>query len=244
MVQKWRPVSNWAIPGLVGGTYSPEELAELISGGLLVTGAYVERPGGDLQYDGERPGPEWHAHGYMRRFLVARCDGGRKVVWKRRWLRTDDGPGARTCHSRPPDDLASVWFCATAVILKIWAWLDGGAGVCRYEEPSCIRQLGGSRRTVQRWLRRALPLATHTLQAVRRAVMERCEPRPMEQLFPRGVPPPEKLWRRPWREPASVSTLWQALAILMGGAVALNVSPPVLLAEARGRQATPIQLPI
>jgi hypothetical protein len=63
----------------------------------------------------------------------------------------------------------------------------------------------------------------------------------MEQLFPRGVPPPEELRRRHWPEPASVSSFWQALAFLIGGAVALNVNPPVLLAEARGRQTTPKQ---
>lgn len=229
----------------MAGTYSSEKLADLIQRGLLVgTGIYRERPDGSLQYNGERPGEAWHAHGYMRRLLVATPDGGRRVVWKRRWLRMDDSPGPRTCHSRPPDDLASVWFGATVVLLKIWAWLDGGAGVCRYEEPSCIERLGGSRRTVQRWLRRALPMAADTLQAVRRAVIERSEPRPMEQLFPRGLPPPDELQRRHWRSPASVSTLWQACALLIGGAVALNVNAPVLLAEARGRQVTPKQFVI
>ena len=103
-------------------------------------------------------------------------------------------------------------------------------------EPPAIAALGGSRRTIQRWLRRALVLAPQTLQGIRRAVIERCEPRPVEQLFPRGVSPPERLRRRYWRAPASVSTLWQALAFFVGGVVALEISPPVLLAEARGRQ--------
>lgn len=226
------------------GTYSPEELADLITGGLLVgAGLYRERADGSLQYDGVRPGSEleWHAHGYMERLLVAKPDGGRVVLWKRRWLSTADGASPRTVHSRPPDDLASVWFSATVVVLKLWAWLDGAAGLYTYAEPDCVRQLGGSRRTVQRWLGRALPLATQTLQAIRRAVIERSEPRPMEQLFPRGIPPPEKLRRRHWRVPASVYNTWQACALLLGGAIALNVNAPVLLAEARGRQANPRQ---
>ena len=220
----------------MAGTYSTEELAEFIHGGLLVgAGIYRQRPDGSLQFDGERPGAGWHAHGYMPRRL------GSQQLWKRRWLRIGSASPA-TVHSRPPDDLASIRFSAFAVVLKLWAWLDGNAGLCRYEEPGPVAGLGGSRRTVQRWLRRALPLATNTLQAMRRAVIERSEPRPIEQLFPRGLPPPKSLRRRPWRDPASVSSLWQALALLLGGAGALNVSPPVLLAEARGRQATPNQL--
>ena len=227
----------------MAGTYTPEELAELISGGLLVdAGIHRRRADGSLQYDGERPGPEWHAHGYMQRLLVAELDGRRVVLWKRRWRSTVDGASPLTVHSRPPDDLASVWSCATVVLLKLWAWLDGHGGSCRYVEPEPIERLGGSRRTVQRWMRRALPKTTHTLQAIRRAVMERSEPRPMEQLFPRGVPPPERLRRRQWRAPAPVSTLWQACAMLLGGADALDVNPPLLLAEARWRQDDPKQL--
>ena len=203
---------------------------------MVGAGLYRERPDGSLQYDGGRPAPGWHAHGYMPRRL------GQARLWKRRWRRSFAGEGPRTVHSRPPDDLASVHFSAFAVALKLWVWLDADAGICRYDEPVSVAGLGGSRRTVQRWLRRALPLAMTTLRAVRRAVIERSEPRPMEQLFPRGVPPPDSLRRRPWREPASVCSLWQALALLLRGAGALNVHPPVLLAEARGRQATPNQL--
>ena len=100
------------------GTYSPEQLAELIKGGLLVGARlYRERADGSLQYNGVRPGPEWHAHGYMRRSLVAKPDGGQVVVWKPRWRSTVEGASPLTVHSRPPDDLASVV-----------AWARSGSG--------------------------------------------------------------------------------------------------------------------
>jgi hypothetical protein len=209
---------------------------------LLDGGVYRRRADGSLLHDGQRPGPGWHAHGYQRRLLAALANGARVVLFKRRWKRVAAGT-PRTCHSRPPDDLASVWFSAAVVLLKLWAWLDGDAGLHAYEEPPAVQRLGGSRRTVQRWMRRALPLASETLQAVRRAVMERSEPRPMEQLFPGGLPPPESLRRRrAWAQPSPASILRQACTLVVVGALGLNVSAPVLLAEARGRQATPTKL--
>ena len=221
----------------MGGTYSAEVIADLIGLGLLVgNDTYRRRDDGSLQYDGARPGPQWHAHGYMPRLLVARADGARVRLWKRRWLRLSEGEGPRTCHSRPPDDLASVWSSATVLVLKLWAYLDSDAGIVTHEESWAMARLGGSRRTVQRWLKRAQVSAVQTLQAIRRAVIERSEPRPAEQLFPGGLSPPKALVRRHRCAPASVSSLWQAFTFVVGGALALNVPAPVLLAEARRRR--------
>ena len=226
----------------MGGTLSPEELTRLVETGLLLaSGVYRQGCDGALVYDGVRPDGGWHVHGYFPRHLWSASDGQplRIRIWKRRWIRADRVGEPLTCHSRPPDDFGSVWFCGVVVFWKLWAYLDASEGIHSYEEPPAIAELGGCRRTVQRWMRRALALAPETLQGIRRAIIERSEPRPVEQLFPRGVPPPERLRRSHWRVPASASTLWQAFAMFVGGVVALEIRPPVLLAEARGRQADP-----
>ena len=92
-----------------------------------------------------------------------------------------------------------------------------------------------SSRTVQRWLRRASHKALEIQQTIRNALIERCEPRPVEHIFPRGLSPPESLTRRRWRDPEPVATLHRALTILFAGAIKLELPTAVLLAEARGR---------
>ena len=53
----------------------------------FVTSGFLRRPDGSLQYDGERPGFGWHAHGYFARQLwVMRADELAIVtLFKRRW---------------------------------------------------------------------------------------------------------------------------------------------------------------
>ncbi len=88
----------------------------------LVEQPYVRRPGGSLRYDGERPGPTWHAHGWFFR-TIRLVQGGRfvrKVVWKRRWK---DPATGRTRHSRPPDEVGPVRWCVLGVLLTLWAVL-------------------------------------------------------------------------------------------------------------------------
>ena len=94
-------------------------------------------------------------------------------------------------------------------------------------------------KTSQRWLHKLLPYAMNTQQAIRRAVIGRCEPRPFETLFEGDLSPPKGLERRPWKDPASVSTLWRAFAILFRGALGLDVPVAHHLAEARGRWGDP-----
>jgi hypothetical protein len=120
-------------------------------------------------------------------------------------------------------------------MLKLWAWLTSDVGLCHYDEVSVGLKKHGSHRSVQRWLARALPHALKIQQHIREAIIERSEPRPMEQMFPRGLSPPEGLLRRRWQDPHAVVTLWRGLALLLGGASRLDVPTTVLLAEARGR---------
>lgn len=183
---------------------------------------------------GTRPAGGWHIHGWTEAHPWAVVEGRRQriTVRKRRWRRDDR---SATCHSRPPDALR-LRSDALLVVLELWCWLDAAVGLHRYVGPF---DDGPARRTVQRWLHRALPVAAATQHALRFAVIERSEPRPLEMLFPRGLSPPESLRRRRWRDPPSVWTLWRGLAILLNGASKLGISCAPLLAEARRRSTAP-----
>lgn len=223
----------------MAGTFDAGQLREAVQGSLLaVSGLYRVRSNGDLQYDGVRPDDGWDAHGYFSRQLWMLVEGRpiRRRLWKRRWLSLDEG---RTCHSRPPEDIPSLRSCTVIVVLKLWALLDSAAGL--HTSPEVLPALEGhvSPRTTSRWIRRALPRALELQQAVRRAVIERCEPRPIERLFPAGLSPPRGLQCRRWRDPSAVATLWRAFAVLLAGAIELSVPAALLLAEARGRCGTP-----
>lgn len=201
---------------------------------FAVTSIYGRRPNGDLQFDGHRPGPSWHAHGYfsVRLWMLDQGRPRRLALWKRRWLEPIAG---KTTHSRPPDQLPYVRSCTLIVVLTLWSWLDSEHGVVSHRQVFAELEGLRSRRTAQRWLARALPHALQIQQVIRKAVIERCEPRPVETLFPCGLPPPEGLTRRRWRDPTSVFRLWRGLALLILGSVELRVPVPILLAEARGR---------
>jgi len=199
---------------------------------FAVGGAYRPRPNGDLLFAGTRPGPDWHAHGYTPRRLALLKDGHlvRRRLWKPRWRHRETG---ETRHSRPPDDVASVRACTLVVVLKLWAWVSSAHGLLRRREALASLQAFGAARTVQRWMRRALPLAERTEHAFRFVLVEKSEPRPLESLFDGGLSPPVAL-SRSWRRPAAVSTLSRALASLLVGASRLHVPAARLLAGARG----------
>lgn len=201
---------------------------------VVIGGGYVRLPDGSFAYDGPRPGPDWEGHGWFAVRPCVRIRGvlTRITLWKHRWARKD---GTGTCHSRPPDDLG-LRFDALNVAIELWFLLDAAVGLHRYVTPF---HDGPDRRTVSRWLHRALPLALETQQAIRRAVIERSEPRPMEMLFPRGVAPPEHLTRRRWKARSEVWQLWTGLFLLFGGATGLQIPTAPLLAEARGRLGDP-----
>lgn len=202
---------------------------------LVFAGAgYARLPDGSYAFPGVRPDDSWHVHGWLKVTIRVRIAGvlGPISLRKRRWIRSDR---SESCHSRPPDDVG-VRFDALNVALELWCWLDAALGLHRYLTPF---HDGPDRRTVQRWLNRALPRALETQHAIRRAVIERSEPRPMEMLFPRGLAPPDGLTRRRWKAPTEVWTLWRGLFLLFGGAIGLKAPTARLLAEARGRMTDP-----
>ena len=219
--------------------FEPSTDAEILAASrnslAVLGGGYQRRSNGDLEYAGERPGPGWHVHGWFARQLTILIEGEvcSLTLWKRRWL--DVARGA-TCHSRPADELGRTRFCGVIVVLKLWAWLSSNVGLCHYDEVSVGLERHGSRRSVQRWLARALPHALRIQQHIRGAIIERSEPRPVEQMFPRGLSPPDGLLRRRWQDPNAVVMLWRGLALLLGGASRFDVPTTVLLAEARGRR--------
>jgi hypothetical protein len=183
---------------------------------------------------GSRPAGGWHVHGWLkvRRYVLIGLVRRKITLLKRRWRRSDR---PATVHSRPPDDLGLL-HDALILALELWCWLDVALGLHRYDSP--IRN-APSRRTVQRWLRRATPRAPAFQSAVRFELIERCEPRPLEILFPGGLSPPGPFARRRWRSPPEVSALWRGFYLLFGGAHGLDLLAARLLAGARGRLADP-----
>jgi hypothetical protein len=154
---------------------------------------------------------------------------------KARWKHAETGA---TCHSRPPDDAASVRSCTLVVVLKLWAWVSSPHGLWRHRAALPSLDPVVSSRTLQRWMRRALELAATTEQACRFAVLESYEPRPGESLLPEGRGPPDAVFHR-WPRPAAATTLYRALAIILRGAAKLLVPTARLLAVARRRWTGP-----
>ena len=206
---------------------------------MLVAGGYKRLTDVLFTFEKPRPGPEWDVHGWLTvKRKIADLDGRVRSVTlkKRRWLHTAAAPdGQRTRHDRPPDDLGALYE-PLIVAASLWCWLDGDLGLQKYIEPY---HDGPATRTVQRWLRKALPYALVTQQRIREVLIEKNEPRPFEQLFPGGIPPPGSRRRHGWRDPDRTCTLCQGLTILFRGASKLALSAPALLAEARRRGSHP-----
>lgn len=208
-------------------------MRRVLGAGLSSASAVYEREAdGRLVFRGVRPGAEWEGHGTFARmlFTLRRGELTRITVHKQRWRRRGT---SETCHSRPPDDIASIWFCSLIVISALWDWLSANEGLHRHEPLESLTQRP-SARTKQRWLARAVGHADETATALRRAVIERSEPRPMESHIGGGLSPPED--RRRWADPRAVCTLRSGLSLLLEGAVALDIHVSLLLAEAHGRQ--------
>jgi len=197
---------------------------------------YKMRDDGTFTYRGTRPGPGWHAHGQLRVYPYD-MDGGRLVqliVDKQRWrLRGTN----RTQHSRPPDDLG-LRYSALVVALSLFAWLDAGVGLHRYVALFDDLDDKPSRRTVQRWLARALPLGRAFQHHLRGVLHHLPESRSAEDLFPGGIPPPAGNRPQRWQEPGLVSQLFRALVMLFGASIALEEPSSSLFAETRRRAET------
>jgi len=213
-------------------------LAQALRSLVLLGFGYVRVSDDVYAWIGERPGPGWHVHGWTAVNPVIATGNGvtrRIKLLKRRGLNTEPDASPRTIHDRPADDLG-VRFDALIVAAALWCWLDGLRGVHTFETPF---HDGPAPRTILRWHRRARENALDTQHAIRAVLVERCEPRPVEQLFPGGVSPPGCLLRHGWRDLGRTSTLCQGLTMLFRGAEKLApkvwIPTPALLAEARGK---------
>lgn len=216
------------------GTSAEDPLSKwTLESACFLLNSFVQRPDGSLEFSGERPGADWHGHGYFGRWLWVRKSGStvRIRLHKRRWLHREQ---RRSCHSRPPMEVGRLSVCALVLALELWAWLTSDRGVHTAPSPLPAQDP----RTRQRHLHRLLPRALEIQQAIRRALIERSEPRPLERIFPGGLPPPATL-KRKWSAPATVETLWRALALLLEGSAGLVVPAALLLVEARRRDVTP-----
>ena len=229
-------MSFGAIPGGVGWTYSPDLVFDAAWNSLVVYGyGYVRHREGFL-FIGDRPGPDWYGHGYFGRWMWVLVAGEpvRIRLRKHRWRRK----GANeTCHSRPPGEVGSRKVCMLLLVLLIWQWLDGDRGIHDAREKHAEFLSVVSKRTVQRYLHWLQPQGLTLQQFIREAVIERSEPRPVERLFPGGLPPPGRLRRHGWTDHENVIQLWTGLALAFGAAIKLETPAAVLLAEARGRYA-------
>lgn len=204
----------------------------------LSTDGCVRRPDGSYLYAGKRPDEgDWHGHGYFERMLwvLGEKELERVRLLKHRWRLVGTN---KTCHSRPLEDSPSFGSSLAIVMLVVFTWLDSDKGLNHRDRRSPIADIEercASRRTSQRWLHKFLLDSLNIEQAIRRAVIERCEPRPVEKVFRGGLSPPDGLERRGWSDPPSVTILWRALAMLFLGALDLDVPVSTLLTEARGR---------
>jgi hypothetical protein len=211
---------------------------EVILHSVVISAPYLFKPfRGGLRFDGERPGPDWHAHGWFSKSLVVLVSGVPTVVtlFKRRWRLKNSNI---TRHSRPPTDPCYIGFCSLIIVLRIWAWLSSARGFFHRVELLPGLEHCGSDRCVKRWIARALRCALSFQQTIRQMVLSKYEPRPEQDVLCRGRDPPQGLLGRCQRTVASVSTLWRAFDWLFVTAKNQSTDVSLLLVEARRRWLT------
>ncbi len=196
----------------------------------VVSSSELRLEGRGWVYRGPRPGEGWEGHGYTTKTLPVLHGGSlhEVVVHKQRWLHRD----GHTVHDRPPRDVCWSRYGLLVVLTAAWTWLNADRGLHHVDWPWGEER--PSRRTVQRWLARLLPDALRWQQALRQVVVDHLAPRPLEEKYPTGLPPPGGLAR--WREETAdaVGQLARGLALL-NTAPSPNLSRSTLLVQARRR---------
>lgn len=126
-------------------------------------------------------------------------------------------------------------FVPLIIVLRVMGVLNSPRGFHNREDLSEGLFHCGSDRTVQRWTVRAMRDALKIQQAIRLAIIEEVEPRPVESLFVGGLSPPDAVTNRRWKSTQNTETLWRAYAMLLVAARKLARHASYLLAEARRR---------
>ena len=202
------------------------------------TSGSVFRIGEIYVYSGEPPEDcprcgsgqrRYHVHGGFFRWLKTFVDGQIKRIRLRkpRFL-------CLACQKpfslNPPEAIPYKRYCSFLIVLCLWSYLVCASGIHHCLPGEFSEDI--SARTVARYLKAAKQIAQETQQFIREVLIRKKEPRPVEELFPGGLDPPDDLLRKQRTEPDSASTLWRALHMLRQGAQALSIDPRTLLAWA------------
>jgi len=181
-------------------------------------------------YRGPRPGEGWVGHGTTPKTLRVLHGGVLQelVVHKQRWLH----PDGHTVHDRPPRDVHWSRYGLLVVFRAVWTWLNTDRGLHHVVWPWGEER--PSRRSVQRWLARLLPDGLRWQQAIRQVVVDHLAPRPLEEEYPTGLPPPGGLARWSKETAHRVGELARGLTLLMTAPLS-NIPRSTLLVEARRR---------
>lgn len=171
----------------------------------------------------------FHAHGRYQRWVKTLKKAVLTPVrmWKHRWLCLCCG---RTMSNGSPDVVAHIPLCTLVIVALIWSYLDGQRGIHNAIAPEFSNDT--TARSLARYLKRAKAVCLKTQQAIREVFIEIKEPRPWDECFAHGLPPPQSLIKR-HRDPSQVTILWRALAMLLRGSETLSVNPCLLMARAR-----------
>jgi len=189
---------------------------------------YKSEPPEECPRCGTREG-RYHSHGGFLRWLKTLVDGGieRIRLRKPRFLCLTCG---KTFSLHPPETIPRKSYCSFLIILFLWSYLASSEGMHQCLPGEFSEDV--SARTVARYLWSARRVATETQQFIREVLIQRIEPRPVEELFPGGLDPPESLRRKQSKEPDTAWSLWRALHMLRQGAQAIPIDPRTLLAWA------------